>query len=88
MTHFIKNINSGIDKLRDSVNFENEIRHLSENFGDFIAVLDKPDSCGRRVIICRENVIKESLYSYQMDDIHESYSIISLNINDQDKCNS
>jgi len=55
-----KNLLCGIDKLRDSVNFENEIRHLSENFGDFIAVLDKPDSCGRRVIICRENVIKTS----------------------------
>jgi hypothetical protein len=59
-----KNTLFGIEKLRDSVIFESEIRNLASNFGDFIAVLDKPDSCGRRVIICRENVIKEYILTY------------------------
>ena len=51
----------GFDRLQDSATFKQGITDLAKNYGDFIAVLDEPDSCGRKIIICRENVFQESV---------------------------
>ena len=49
----------GFDRLQDSSTFKQGITDLAKNYGDFIAILDEPDSCGRKIIICRENVFQE-----------------------------
>ena len=53
----------GFDRLQDSSTFKQGITDLAKNYGDFIAVLDEPDSCGRKIIICRENVFQERVLS-------------------------
>ena len=52
----------GFDRLQDSTTFKEGITDLANNYGDFIAVLDEPDSCGRKIIICRENVFQEWVF--------------------------
>lgn len=51
----------GFDRLQDSSTFKQGITDLAKNYGDFIAVLDEPDSCGRKIIICRENVFQTNV---------------------------
>ena len=62
----------GFDRLQDSATFKQGITDLAKNYGDFIAVLDEPDSCGRKIIICRENVFQERVLSKMTQDVTSS----------------
>ena len=47
------------NELTRKESYQNHIEKLARDWGDFITVLDEYDTQGRRVIICRESVVKE-----------------------------
>lgn len=43
------------NKLQSSSTYKDYLKTLAQNWGNYIAVLDRPDTQGRRIIICRES---------------------------------
>ena len=67
----------GFDRLQDSSTFKQGITDLAKNYGDFIAVLDEPDSCGRKIIICRENVFQERVLSEMTQNVTVTVMLVT-----------
>ncbi|CAG5087266.1 Oidioi.mRNA.OKI2018_I69.PAR.g11502.t1.cds [Oikopleura dioica] len=47
-------------KLQSPSSYKDYLKTLAQNFGEYIAVLDRSDTQGRRIIICRESASFES----------------------------